>query len=92
MSPPKGSMAARVPILLNGVLMSNGVPPFDTKKPVDSVSAIINKVTIHKLEKKITRTKYRAHELLLSETHGRPTCLIRDPSETSTCFIGDQHA
>ena len=30
--------------------------------------------------------------LLLSETNRRLTCLIGDPSETSTCFIGDQHA
>ena len=43
-SPPKGSMAARAPILMNGVLMSNGVPPFDSNKPVESISAILNKV------------------------------------------------
>ncbi|XP_023334226.1 uncharacterized protein LOC111705791 isoform X2 [Eurytemora carolleeae] len=42
-SPPKGSMAARAPILMNGVLMSNGVPPFDSNKPVESISAILNK-------------------------------------------------
>ena len=30
--------------------------------------------------------------ILLSETHQRPSCLIGDPSETSTCVIGDQHA
>ena len=29
--------------------------------------------------------------LLLSETHRRLTCLIWDPSKTSTCFIGDWH-
>ena len=46
-SPPKGSMAARAPILMNGVLMSNGVPPFDSKKPVESISAILNKVFIY---------------------------------------------
>ena len=45
-SPPKGSMAARAPILMNGVLMSNGVPPFDSNKPVESISAILNKVFI----------------------------------------------
>ena len=45
-SPPKGSMAARAPILMNGVLMSNGVPPFDSNKPVESISAILNKVLI----------------------------------------------
>ena len=26
------------------------------------------------------------------ETHRRPTCLIGDPWETSTCQIGDRHA
>ena len=30
--------------------------------------------------------------LLLSETHRRPTCIIGDPLETSTCFIGDRYA
>lgn len=40
-NPPKS--LKKIPVLLNGLLMSNGIPTFDTKKPEQSVIAISNK-------------------------------------------------
>jgi len=42
-SPPKDSMVAKVPMILNGFLISNRMPTFDAKNPVDSLTKIINK-------------------------------------------------
>ena len=43
-NPPKGSTMARVPILVNGFLISNGIPMFDANKKMESFIAIANKV------------------------------------------------
>jgi len=55
-NPPKGSIMAKLPFFLNGFLISNGIPSFDSKKPVDSIIAIINKCirlfTVSKLDVK----------------------------------------
>eukprot|EP00088_Acartia_fossae_P038116 TRINITY_DN3941_c0_g1_i3.p1 TRINITY_DN3941_c0_g1~~TRINITY_DN3941_c0_g1_i3.p1 ORF type:complete len:581 (+),score=127.84 TRINITY_DN3941_c0_g1_i3:81-1823(+) len=40
-NPPK--QLKKVPVLINGFLMSNGIPTFDSKKPEQSVIGIINK-------------------------------------------------
>lgn len=42
-NPPKGSTVAKVPILLNGFLISNGIPAFDSKKPTESLIKMANK-------------------------------------------------
>lgn len=42
-NPPKGSTMARVPILVNGFLISNGIPMFDANKKMESFIAIANK-------------------------------------------------
>jgi hypothetical protein len=42
-NPPKGSMLAKAPILLNGFLISYRIPTFDSKKPSQSITAILNK-------------------------------------------------
>jgi len=41
--PPPSSMMARAPIFLNGFLISKGIPAFDSKRPTESLTAIINK-------------------------------------------------
>jgi len=43
MNPPRGSMMAKAPILLNGFLISYRIPAFDSKKPTESLTAIVNK-------------------------------------------------
>jgi hypothetical protein len=43
-NPPKGSTLARAPVLLNGFLIANRLPAFDTTKPVESAIQLLNKV------------------------------------------------
>jgi len=42
-NPPKDSMLSKAPILINGFLISNRIPAFDSKKPVESLTKIVNK-------------------------------------------------
>jgi len=42
-SPPKDSMVAKAPMILNGFLISNRIPTFDSKNPEESLTKIINK-------------------------------------------------
>jgi len=42
-NPPKDSMISKAPIIINGFLISNRIPAFDMKSPVDSLTKIINK-------------------------------------------------
>ena len=46
-NPPKGSTLARAPMLLNGFLISNRIPAFDTSNPVESVVQMLNKVGLY---------------------------------------------
>ncbi len=46
-NPPKGSTLARAPVLLNGFLIANRLPAFDTAKPVESAIQLLNKVYVH---------------------------------------------
>jgi hypothetical protein len=46
-NPPKGSTLARAPVLLNGFLIANRLPAFDTAKPVESAIQLLNKVCVH---------------------------------------------
>jgi len=43
MNPPKGSIISKLPFFINGFLISNGIPTYDSKKPLNSIVAIINK-------------------------------------------------
>jgi hypothetical protein len=49
-NPPKGSTLARAPVLLNGFLIANRLPAFDTAKPVESAIQLLNKVCEHNSE------------------------------------------
>jgi hypothetical protein len=42
-SPPQDSMWAKVPVVLNGLLVSQRLPTLDLKNPVESVTKIANK-------------------------------------------------
>jgi len=42
-NPPQDSMMAKVPVLLNGLLISQRLPALDMKKPVESLTKIANK-------------------------------------------------
>lgn len=42
-NPPKGSMLAKAPFLINGFLISYRIPAFDPKNPSESITAILNK-------------------------------------------------
>jgi len=42
-NPPKDSMIGKVPMILNGFLISNRIPAFDSQNPVDSLTKIVNK-------------------------------------------------
>jgi hypothetical protein len=46
-NPPKGSTLARAPTLINGFLIANRIPAFDTNTPVDSLIKMLNKVASH---------------------------------------------
>jgi hypothetical protein len=45
-NPPKGSTLARAPTLINGFLIANRIPAFDTNQPVESLIKMLNKVQI----------------------------------------------
>jgi len=42
-NPPKDSMLSKVPVVLNGLLVSQRLPTIDMKNPVDSLTKIANK-------------------------------------------------
>jgi len=42
-NPPKDSMFAKVPVLINGILISQRLPALDMTRPVDSLTKIANK-------------------------------------------------
>lgn len=42
-NPPKDSMISKVPVVLNGLLVSQRLPTIDMKNPVDSLTKIANK-------------------------------------------------
>merc|ERR1719481_935104 len=42
-NPPRDSMVGKLPMVLNGFLISNRIPAFDASNPVDSLTKIANK-------------------------------------------------
>merc|ERR1719285_1261071 len=88
-NPPKDSMMSKVPVLINGLLVSQRLPTIDMKNPVDSLTKIANKAiklfTTWKLDltphvKEIRETLTKIYEKQAKGNKFTITCQMADLS------------